>query len=305
MDNIFNLQLFADEDTATPEDSNSEQQRENQEEEEHFDFGMDEDGNIHFLTNENEEEQENQFYSPEEMKEIGIDKLDPNKIPPELQPFYKSMYADYIRKTQAVAEQRKQIESQLQQLQTPQQQEQQINPKDLQKQYYENIKQIAKKRVEEVFGEPFDVLNEDHQTAYADEIANIKAYVVQAQTQKNELDRIMNYFKQDPEWQEIDKYALEKINSLPYAVGQQIMSAINSKDPRFIYAFLNTVRQEYYNNKNPQKQPTQQKQAPPYVESGGTGNQNPTPQKPDFTKIGKMTTDQQVDFIRQIGLTKF
>ncbi len=37
-------------------------------------------------------------------------KLDPNALPPELQPFYKSMQADYVRKTQEVAQQRKQFE---------------------------------------------------------------------------------------------------------------------------------------------------------------------------------------------------
>jgi hypothetical protein len=37
-------------------------------------------------------------------------KLDPNAIPPELRPYYESMQADYTRKTQSLAESRKQLE---------------------------------------------------------------------------------------------------------------------------------------------------------------------------------------------------
>lgn len=37
--------------------------------------------------------------------------LDPNTLPPEVQPYYKSMQADFTRKTQEIAEQRKQFES--------------------------------------------------------------------------------------------------------------------------------------------------------------------------------------------------
>lgn len=37
--------------------------------------------------------------------------VDPSKLPPELQPFYKSMQADYTRKTQEAAEMRRALES--------------------------------------------------------------------------------------------------------------------------------------------------------------------------------------------------
>lgn len=49
-------------------------------------------------------------YSADEMREIGIDKLDPERIPKELVPFYKSMQADYTRKTQQIAEERRRVE---------------------------------------------------------------------------------------------------------------------------------------------------------------------------------------------------
>jgi hypothetical protein len=43
--------------------------------------------------------------------EDAFTRLDPNTIPEELKPWYQSMQADYTRKTQAIAEQRKQLET--------------------------------------------------------------------------------------------------------------------------------------------------------------------------------------------------
>lgn len=43
--------------------------------------------------------------------EDAFTNVDPSALPPELQPIYKSLQADYTRKTQSLAEQRKQYES--------------------------------------------------------------------------------------------------------------------------------------------------------------------------------------------------
>lgn len=52
------------------------------------------------------------FFHKKEAKEaVDLETLDPTKLPAEVQPFYKSMQADYTRKTQAVADMRRQIEA--------------------------------------------------------------------------------------------------------------------------------------------------------------------------------------------------
>lgn len=43
-------------------------------------------------------------------QDTGFTNVDPNTLPPEVQPIYKSLQADYTRKMQAIAEQRRQIE---------------------------------------------------------------------------------------------------------------------------------------------------------------------------------------------------
>lgn len=308
----FDLQMFSDgEDTTTEVASDSDASSD-------YSYAQDADGNIHFVDPSEETQSSEQLYTPDELKNTPPDKLDPNRLPPELVPYYKSMQAGYTRASQQTAEQRKQAEMQQAQFQQWQQQmayqqqmaqQQQLasqpppDPRVSQKEYYEKLKSIAKSRVQDVFGEEFDVLNEDHQTAYADEIANIKAYVVQSQAQTNELQRVMSTFQQDPEWNNIDAYAYQRINNLPYNVANQVMAGINSKDPRFIYAFLDAVRKDYYAGKNPQT--PQVKSAPPHVESGGTGQNSISQPKIDFSKVKNMNTDQQVDFIKSIGLTKF
>ena len=54
------------------------------------------------------------FQKSEKAKVEEAHGIDPSKLPPELQPLYKSMQADYTRKTQEVAELRKSFEAQRQ-----------------------------------------------------------------------------------------------------------------------------------------------------------------------------------------------
>lgn len=46
-------------------------------------------------------------YTPEEIRAVGIDKLDPSRLPTELVPFYKSMQAGFTRKMQELADERR------------------------------------------------------------------------------------------------------------------------------------------------------------------------------------------------------
>lgn len=50
-------------------------------------------------------------YTPEEIREIGLEKLDPKRLPPELLPYYKSLQGDYTRKTQQLADERRILEA--------------------------------------------------------------------------------------------------------------------------------------------------------------------------------------------------
>lgn len=73
-------------------------------------IGLTEDGQLEVTESQEEQGQEEEGnlepYTPEEVQELGIERLDPRRIPEELVPFYRSMQADYTRKTQALARER-------------------------------------------------------------------------------------------------------------------------------------------------------------------------------------------------------
>ena len=226
--------------------------------------------------------------------------------------------ADYTRKTQEVAAMRQQYEAQLaqfqqaqaqQQVQQPVQQQQQpaIDPKE----YYARLAEYAKGRVENIFGN-YDELDPMHQAALADEIANVKVQVVQKQQAEMALNSVMNRYASDPEWQNIDRYALERLNNLPYAQAVQVKARIDAGDAGFIDNYLSAIRNEYYEVKNGQVNQANKivqgqqasKPKPPFVESGGSSENNPAPSRNiDYKALGKMSVDQQVQVFQKLGLS--
>ena len=211
--------------------------------------------------------------------------------------------------------------NQPQQPPVPQQQppEPQQQPEIDPKQYYEKLADYAKNKVAAIFGN-YDELDPIHQAALADEIANVKVQVVTAQQTQRALGNVMGKYSADPEWQQIDRYAWDRLNNMPYAQAVQVRAKLEGMDINFIDQYLNAVRSEYYTNKNQPPAapvtpvaPVQQAPfpaipkagiKPPYVESGGSSHQEEQPAyKVDFTKLGKMTTDQQAEVFRRLGLT--
>jgi hypothetical protein len=206
------------------------------------------------------------------------------------------MQSGFTKKSQELAEQKRQMEEQaqlVQQQQNPQQQQdqqtQQSNPQEVQKQYYEQVFKIAKDNVEKIFGEDYDPYEPKHQTALADEITRINNFVNQQQSKQQAFQQVYNKYSQLPEFNEIDKFAQETLDSLPFKQSQQIRMELQSGNIQFIDRFMQEVTNLYYSKQNggqtqnpvqqqqnpiPQQmipQQQQQKVKPPYVESAGTG----------------------------------
>ena len=319
MNFLFDLQLFAD--GATPEDTGFEEEQQNnvdgatkedtgESTDNDWDFALDEDGNIVFNDGEGTQDTEQPaYYTQDEIKELGIDKLDPNKLPPDLVPFYKSLQADYTRKNQAVAEQRKFLEQQMlqSQYQQPQAQQppmQQQTPEQVRMQYYEQLYNVAKQEVDSSFkqaGIEFDEFNPMHQAALADAVANIKVHMIQQQQYQSGIQNLMNNYQSDPDWPELDRYAWERLDNMPYKQASVIREKIQNGDLATIKSFLDETKAEFDARKNPQQFV---KQKPPHVESGGTGNNKPATQQFNIAQIGRMRIDQQAKVLEALGLTK-
>lgn len=266
---------------------------------------------------------EPQYYTEAEIANIGIDKLDPNKIPPVLVPFYKSMQADYTRKTQAVASERKQIEDKLNSMNNPQLPVQN-NPTEptspqaqtqTQPNYYQELQAMAVKAVEAQLGTEFNELDPLHLTALSSEVVRIQNGVAEAQRRKSELNDVVTPYVSDPRWGEIQVYVDNVLDNLPYSESRAIRSKIESGDVGYIRSFLQTAKDVFYETNGgttvpaPKvQQPTLvspvRKDAPPILESGGVGVSASSAGKHfDVKNLKGMNNDELANLFVDMGFT--
>lgn len=245
------------------------------------------------------------------------------------------MHSDYTAKTQALAEEKRRMEAmyaqygqqnpqqnmqqgqsvQPQQPAQPQPQQNQVDPKA----YYKTLSDYAIKRVSENLGEDFDEYNPVHQAALADEISTIKATMYERNLRQQEIQKVYNKYAQDPNIQAIDQYAAQRLQQLPYQQAVQIQQALRNNDARVIDAYMGAVRDEFYRARGyvpdseqrvPQNKPVATpakpvpKQKPPFAESTGAVKNTPQPNQKniDYSKLGKLTLDQQAQLASKLGL---
>lgn len=318
----FDLQLFADESA----DNTVEQPKtDSAEPQELPDFALDADGNVTFnpaiFDDVQEDEQEESQPQPEPQTEpdtyiVKVDGVEQEVTLDELLHGYMRQ-ADYSRKTQALAEERRNLQSTPQQPQyqpqQPQPQPEPQQPEFNQKAYVEKLAEYAKGQVEQILGEEYDQYNTLHQAAYADAIANIKAEIIQQQQaqaaqQAAEQQFVQNLTKytSDPNFAQIDNLAATKLNELPYAQAVKIKEAFDNRDWNIIDQYMTAVRNEFYGQASvPSIRPKPKAQVP-YVESAGAATRPPEMKRQiDFSKIGdkKLNNDQLADMFVKLGLT--
>jgi hypothetical protein len=199
------------------------------------------------------------------MRETGIDKLDPKRIPAELMPYYKSMLADYRQKTMKLAEERKQaVES---------------KPKEPEEAPEVRAKKRAdalKNKFKSEYGVDYELWNEDHQvlmTALASQetVAQDKQQALY-QSMVKKWDGLNATVSAEPQ---LLPYAQAKISSLltsdetadkGLALSTALYKAktnpglLTPDELDELVTFTNTVKKEYYAEKTKPKEtkpPTQ------------------------------------------------
>lgn len=176
--------------------------------------------------------------------------------------------------------------------------------------------EYAKAEVENTFGEEFDEYNTMHQAAFADSIATVKAQVWQQQQEEAQRQAVVDNFNktmykytQDPNYREIDAYALQKLNELPYAQAIQIKQALDNYDADIVDQYMTAVRNEFYGVRNvptiaKKNIVTQQRgPKPPYVEPAGAATTqpgNPT-REIDYSKLRNLNIDEQAKLLAQMN----
>lgn len=308
-----------------------------------FDFGIDENGDVFFNGNrmlsfdgeddvdpapETQDSEEGQTTEPEsenkalepQMYTVKVDGQELQVPLEELLNGYQRQ-ADYSRKTQALADERRQLQAQMAQYQQPQAQPQTQEPQQpqvSQAEYYNKLTEFAKGEVEKHLGAEFDELNPVHIAALADSVATIKAQIYEQQAVQKNFNHVVNQFRQDPNFDEIDRYAQWRLQNMPYQQAVKIQNALDNYDAEIVGQFMTAARNEYYGMMNAQHnqqntpppavpnipQPTN-KPKPPVVEGAGSSERPPksATQQVDFKSLGRMTNDELVKVFQQTGLT--
>lgn len=308
-----------------------------------FDFGIDENGDVFFNGNrmlsfdgeddedpapETQDSEEGQTTEPEpenkapepQMYTVKVDGQELQVPLEELLNGYQRQ-ADYSRKTQALADERRQLQAQMAQYQQPQTQPQTQEPQQSQvsqAEYYNKLTEFAKGEVEKHLGTEFDELNPVHIAALADSVATIKAQIYEQQAVQKNFTHVVNQFRQDPNFDEIDRYAQWRLQNMPYQQAVKIQNALDNYDAEIVGQFMTAARNEYYGMMNTQHnqqntpppavpnipQPTN-KPKPPVVEGAGSSERPPksATQQVDFKSLGRMTNDELVKVFQQTGLT--
>lgn len=235
-------------------------------------------------------------YTAEEIKRLGLDKLDPNKLPPDLVPYYRSMQADYTRKMQQIAKQRE-TELQAQPQEAPQ-----ADPK----QFVAALAQAAKARACTMLGVPpesFDEFDPQHQTAFAVANHEIQQRLQSMQEERLGQDRAKTTFQSvvqdfaatEPNFDRINAWAPEWAETLPVTKYNQVIADIQSGDPGKVKAVVAEVKKAWYDSHRPAK-----KAAPPKVVSPGETAPTPKRKVVSGREFAHMSEDDQLDILTKL-----
>jgi hypothetical protein len=227
-------------------------------------------------------------YTPEEIATTGLDKLDPARLPEALKPYYKSMLADYTKKTMAVAEQKRQVEQP-----APVQQQ----PKTMDRLRQERMQDVS--AVEQIINEgntgekvDFNEWDADHQYV----MKRVSDYRVYNENQQNSVkatnERVIQREMSIPEYPNIMEQAKKELVSLAGSsldglnMANRIMEADNrlgrrqasQEDIELLQTFWDNSKTKYKASKIP-KPATPVTPAKPVVASESTGSSIPTESK--------------------------
>ena len=268
-----------------------------------------------------QEQQKQSYYTIEELMDLSLDKINPNRLPPALQKIYKSMQADYTRKTQEVAKIKKAAQSILQDVM--------LQPlRQLPTDVITNITKEADAIVKSQLGDTVDDFDSNYISLKAAVVQELAAqYKRQVQTAEV-LQRTEQMLRaSEPNYVAIERLALQMIPTLPYARVMEIEQAKQTGNVEPLIQLFEEARGLYYSKmlanqaneqlasgegnltrqvkQNTQKQTnTNSKPNPPAVESGGQldlENAQPKP-KVSVRDLAGKSPDQQADLLIKLGL---
>ena len=282
---------------------------------------------------------ENEYYTKEEIEKIGIDKLDPKKIPEELVPFYKSMQADYTRKTQRLAEERKKLEAAKAEIERQARLIEMQAQTNLPLETLRKLMEETKAEVRAALGDNFDEFDPETQSIIQGRMAERVQLYKQQQIAQQKLEAAEQHLRQvDPLFPQVEvafRYLVE--NELSLKEIEALRAAQRVGDPVPFLEVYNTARERVLSILEQQQQQqgaqnqtgfteqqtpaqgnlgggqsdsksvnvgqSQQKKEPPQVENaGGRDPQKAVQKKISPRDLAGRSTDEQASLLIQMGL---
>ena len=290
--------------------------------EEQPEFALDENGNLHWNTDEfnhlNEEQDsdsEEEEEQPEQQEEVKEQKE------PEEEPKYKvkvdgeeievtqdellrgyMRQRDYTQKTQRLAEQRRQFEQYRPQYQQPQPQRTQ-ETQDMGDNLNEIAKQIAARNLGLSSPEDLSELDFDHITAVVEakqSLINQRNAMMNRQQNINNLEAQLR--SEEPKYDEIMANINNAMQNIPVSQFNRLKQAYNEGNPEPLREFFKEMQKDYYSNAIQKVEQKKNKPVPKVVPSGNTPIEQKTQRKKiDFRQLGSMSTDQKAKLLLDMG----
>ena len=290
-------------------------------EEEQPEFVLDENGNLQWNTDEfdhlngqdsepqqgeeqpeqeDEEQQEEPDEEPKYRVKIGGEEIEVTQE--ELLRGYMRQ-SDYTRKTQALANERQQIE----QFYENNQRQVQQYPQQVQEDQGESLNEIAKRMAASRLGldspEDLSELDFDHITAVVEAkqaLLNQRNYMMQRQMNIDNLEAQLR--SEEPRYDEIMANINDAMQKIPVSQFNRLKQAYNDGNPEPLREFFHTMQKEYYQKAIQKVEQKKNKSVPKVVPSGNTPvEQKAQRKKIDFRQFGQMSTDQKAKLLLEMG----
>lgn len=297
----LDLQLFSDggeETGATAEDSGSDGAVEK--------VALDENGDVRIFYEEGEtepegaevgtrdDEDEQVYYAPEEVRATDFEKLDPARIPQELLPWYKSMQAGFTRKTQELAQQKRAVQEMLEQARGGTPAMDQESPQG----YVQGMVSAAQDQVERLFNQEYDEFNPAHAAAMT-LLQQLYADANQAAGRREVLGGLESELRsQDGNYDEIYDFARAKATELPYRDYVRLQEAFSRGDAGVLRSYYEAARRHYYAEKQGVRTGEKRGQAPRLEGAGNGAAVGKEP--PNFAELGRLKSfDDKLVWLRR------
>lgn len=255
---------------------------------------------------------EQALYTPEEIRTTDFDKLDPKRLPPEMQAWYRSMQAPITRKNQELAESikaAKEIADKLQQ--RPEKEVSRISPKEA----YAREHQYLRHQVAAMFEVDPAKLPQSKsewpgymQDAYDDARADLRREAAVRQEAAEQQEALRQSVAQiEAKLRGMDNDAYEyAMKNIRRGDAEAVKKALLTGDEKTVADIFTAYRTEYHAQKNGIKTGPQDtgKNPPPKLESTGGGGQPEGKGLPDYGELGRMQSfEEKLAWLRRHGIT--